>query len=167
MKVVRKICIRPRVNRTVRSDVLRPCLGLIVNLVSRYYKDQQTVTVIVLSSFVSKIDRTLYIKLRHTAKKDTQTKLLSYVNFIFILLHRSCKVEVTWSWCTAELNCLIFLQIEVHQELDLPARLICKLLKEQKRGWCTRIWVDRKQQQHFVSNILLESPWDQKTKLNA
>lgn len=68
MKVVRKICIRPLVNRKVRSDVLRLCLDLIVSLVSRYYKDQQTVIVIFYTVFASEIEVTLtYIMLYHTA----------------------------------------------------------------------------------------------------
>lgn len=70
MKVVRKICIRPLVNRTVRLDVLRLYLDLIVSLVSRYYKDQQIVIVIFLLSFASEIEVTLaYIMLHHTNYK--------------------------------------------------------------------------------------------------
>lgn len=94
MKVVRKICIRPLVNRTVRSDVLRLCLDLIVNLVSRYYKDQQTVIVIFLPSFMSEIEVTLtYILLHYTAIIKDLVHKWSCCLFLFFILH-SCKVQL-------------------------------------------------------------------------
>ena len=51
MKVVRKICIRLRVNPMARSDELRPCHGLIVSLVFQFSKDPLIVIVIVTFSF--------------------------------------------------------------------------------------------------------------------
>lgn len=53
MKVVRKICIRLRVNHMVRLDVPRPCRGLIVSLVSQFYRDPLIVIVIVIVLFVA------------------------------------------------------------------------------------------------------------------
>lgn len=138
MKVVRKICIRPLVNRTVHSDVLRLCLDLIVNLVSRYYKDQQTVIVIFLLSFVLEIEITLiYITLHHTTIVKVWCTNGAVVFFIFYFAH-SCKVLL--KSISYKLIYFIFLQTEVHRVvLDLLARSICKLHKGRRPGQCMRI----------------------------
>lgn len=140
MKVVRKICIRPWASHTARSDVHRPCLGLIVSLVSRYCKDQQTVTVIVLQSFVTS----------HAKKKIAMHKRSCCLALIMLISLSLCHshfffppfslcLSYSINRCCAICHCretnlhLYLLQIEVHQEeLGLLVRSICKLLKERK-----------------------------------
>lgn len=143
MKVVRKICIRPLVNHTVRLDVLRLCLDLIVSLVSRYYKDQQIVIVIFLLSFASEIEVTLaYIMLHHTNYKrfDAQMELLFYTDIFILFFTCTVVIKCKLKLIPCKLIFSIFLQTEERrEELDLLARSICKLLKEQKPEQCMRI----------------------------